>query len=320
MEDLDLNLSDFMARVNSDLIGKYVNIASRSANFLTKKFDGELSSVSVTDNEIVRHFFESSENIADAYKSRQYSKGIREIMSLADRANSYIDTHKPWELAKSESERERLHEICSIALNLFKVLTVYLKPVLPALAEEVEKFLNVNNLQWSDSKKCLPTSHVIKPYQHLMGRIDPKLIDKLISLNVQEPVKPKVQISKIKAKKMTTENATNENTTDITIDTFNKVDLRIGKIIEAEHVDGADKLVRLKIDLGSEQRQIFAGIKSAYNPEDLKGKLVVVVANLKARKMRFGESQGMVLAASGEESGIFLISPESGATPGMQVK
>ena len=320
MEDIDLNLSDFMARVNSDLIGKYVNIASRSANFLTKKFDGELSSVSVTDNEIVRHFFESSENIADAYKSRQYSKGIREIMSLADRANSYIDTHKPWELAKSESERERLHEICSIALNLFKVLTVYLKPVLPALAEEVEKFLDVNNLQWSDSKKCLPTSHVIKPYKHLMGRIDPKLIDKLISLNVQEPVKPKVQISKTKAKKMTTENAANENTTDITIDTFNKVDLRIGKIIEAEHVDGADKLVRLKIDLGSEQRQIFAGIKSAYNPEDLKGKLVVVVANLKARKMRFGESQGMVLAASGEESGIFLISPESGATPGMQVK
>lgn len=320
MEDLDLNLSDFMARVNSDLIGKYVNIASRSANFLTKKFDGELSSVSVTDNEIVRHFFESSENIADAYKSRQYSKGIREIMSLADRANSYIDTHKPWELAKSESERERLHEICSVALNLFKLLTVYLKPVLPALAEEVEKFLDVNNLQWSDSKKCLPASHVIKPYQHLMGRIDPKLIDKLISLNVQEPVKPKVQISKTKAKKMTTENAANENTTDITIDTFNKVDLRIGKIIEAEHVDGADKLVRLKIDLGSEQRQIFAGIKSAYNPEDLKGKLVVVVANLKARKMRFGESQGMVLAASGEESGIFLISPESGATPGMQVK
>ena len=320
MEDLDLNLSDFMARVNSDLIGKYVNIASRSANFLTKKFDGELSSVSVTDNEIVRHFFESSENIADAYKSRQYSKGIREIMSLADRANSYIDMHKPWELAKSESERERLHEICSVALNLFKLLTVYLKPVLPALAEEVEKFLDVNNLQWSDSKKCLPTSHVIKPYQHLMSRIDPKLIDKLISLNVQEPVKPKVQISKTRAKKMTTENATNENTTDITIDTFNKVDLRVGKIIEAEHVDGADKLVRLKIDLGSEQRQIFAGIKSAYNPEDLKGKLVVVVANLKARKMRFGESQGMVLAASGEESGIFLISPESGATPGMQVK
>ncbi len=320
MEDIDLNLSDFMARVNSDLIGKYVNIASRSANFLTKKFDGELSSVSVTDNEIVRHFFESSENIADAYKSRQYSKGIREIMSLADRANSYIDTHKPWELAKSESERERLHEICSVALNLFKLLTVYLKPVLPALAEEVENFLDVNNLQWSDSKKCLPTSHVIKPYQHLMGRIDPKLIDKLISLNVQEPVKPKIQIRKTKAKKMTTENAANENSTDITIDTFNKVDLRIGKIIDAEHVDGADKLVCLKIDLGSEQRQVFAGIKSAYNPENLKGKLVVVVANLNARKMRFGESQGMVLAASGEESGIFLISPESGATPGMQVK
>ena len=139
MEDIDLNLSDFMARVNSDLIGKYVNIASRSANFLTKKFDGQLSGVSVAGNEIVRHFFESSEDIADAYKSRQYGKGVREIMSLADRANSYIDTHKPWELAKSESDREKLHEVCSVALNLFKLLTVYLKPVLPALAESVEK-------------------------------------------------------------------------------------------------------------------------------------------------------------------------------------
>ena len=320
MEDIDLNLSDFMARVNSDLIGKYVNIASRSANFLTKKFDGQLSGVSVTGNEIVRHFFESSEDIADAYKSRQYGKGVREIMSLADRANSYIDTHKPWELAKSESDREKLHEVCSVALNLFKLLTVYLKPVLPALAESVEKFLDVDSLQWSDSKKCLPKSHVIKPYQHLMGRIDPKLIDKLISLNVQEPIKAKIQVSKAKVKKMKTENATIENTTDITIDTFNKIDLRVGKIIEAEHVEGADKLVRLNIDLGSEKRQVFAGIKSAYNPKDLKEKLVVVVANLKARKMRFGESQGMVLAASSEESGIFLISPESGAVPGMQVK
>jgi methionyl-tRNA synthetase len=153
-----------------------------------------------------------------------------------------------------------------------------------------------------------------------MGRIDPKLIDKLISLNVQEPIKAKIQVSKAKVKKMKTENATIENTTDITIDTFNKIDLRVGKIIEAEHVEGADKLVRLNIDLGSEKRQVFAGIKSAYNPEDLKEKLVVVVANLKARKMRFGESQGMVLAASSEESGIFLISPESGAVPGMQVK
>ena len=320
MEDIDLNLSDFMARVNSDLIGKYVNIASRSANFLTKKFDGQLSGVSVTDKDIVRHFFESSEDIADAYKSRQYGKGVREIMSLADRANSYIDTHKPWELAKSESDREKLHEVCSVALNLFKLLTVYLKPVLPALAESVEKFLDVDSLQWSDSKKCLPKSHVIKPYQHLMGRIDPKLIDKLISLNVQEPIKAKIQVSKAKVKKMKTENATIENTTDITIDTFNKIDLRVGKIIEAEHVEGADKLVRLNIDLGGEKRQVFAGIKSAYNPEDLKEKLVVVVANLKARKMRFGESQGMVLAASSEESGIFLISPESGAVPGMQVK
>ena len=322
MEDIDLNLSDFMARVNSDLVGKYINIASRSANFLAKKFDGKLSDISVTNNEVVCYFFECSENIADAFEARQYSKGIREIMALADRANTYIDTQKPWELAKSESDLnlEKLHEVCTVAINLFKILTVYLKPVLPTLAADVEQFLAIDALQWSDSKRCLPTKHVINSYQHLMGRIDPKLIDKLITLNNQEPIKSKTQSNKPTPKKMATEKTTAVNTTDITIDAFDKIDLRIGKIIEAENVEGADKLVRLKIDLGGEQRQVFAGIKSAYNPEDLKEKLVVVVANLKARKMRFGESQGMVLAASGEESGIFLISPESGAAPGMQVK
>ena len=320
MEDIDLNLADFMARVNSDLVGKYINIASRSANFLTKKFDGKLSSVSMTDDEIVQYFYSCSKNVADAFESRQYSKGIREIMSLADRANSYIDKQRPWELAKSESDSEKLHEVCSIAINLFKILTVYLKPVLPTLASKVEEFLDVNSLQWSDSKKCLPMAHVIKPYKHLMGRIDPKLIDKLISLNTQKPIQSKTQSNKPNSKKMTAEKTTVESTTDITIDAFNNVDLRVGRIIEAEHVEGADKLVRLKIDLGDKQRQVFAGIKSAYDPKDLKEKLVVVVANLKPRKMRFGESQGMVLAASSEDSGIFLISPESGAAPGMRVK
>lgn len=322
MEDIDLNLSDFMTRVNSDLVGKYINIASRSANFLAKKFDGKLTDLSLTDNEVMCYFFERSETIADAFEARQYSRGIREIMALADRANSYIDTQKPWELAKSASHTdiEKLHEVCSIAINLFKILTVYLKPVLPTLAAGVEGFLSLTSLKWSDSKKCLPRGHVIKSYKHLMGRVDQKLIDKLITLNSQESIEPKTHSSEPNTKKMTVKKNTVENASDITIDTFNKIDLRVGKIIEAKNVEGADKLARLKIDLGDEQRQVFAGIKSAYNPEDLEGKLVVVVANLKARKMRFGESQGMVLAASNEESGIFLISPDSGAVPGMQVK
>ncbi|MEJ6565521.1 MAG: methionine--tRNA ligase [Burkholderiales bacterium] len=323
MEDIDLNLTDFMARVNSDLVGKYINIASRAANFLTKNFDGYLSDASLDEHEILQYFFSRSKNVSDAYEAREYSKGIREIMSLADRANSYIDTQKPWELAKSEPNSKKLQEVCSVAINLFKILTVYLKPALPKLATAVEDFLNIKELQWPDSEKSLPPRHQINAYSHLMGRVDPKLIDKLIALNVQEPVDAKSQPTKKDQKKMTDKNtkeAGNEGPNEITIDAFNNIDLRVGRILEAEHVEGADKLVRLQIDLGTEQRQVLAGIKSAYNPEDLKQKLVVVVANLKARKMRFGESQGMVLAASGEDSGIFLISPESGAVPGMRVK
>ena len=242
-------------------------------------------------------------------------------MSLADRANSYIDGQKPWELAKSESKLKELQSVCSVSINLFKILTVYLKPALPKVASAVEKFLNVKELQWSDSEKSLPPKHQINAYNHLMGRIDPKLIEKLIALNVQEPADVTSQSTKKnKIADNNTKEVENEGPNEITIDAFNSIDLRVGKIVKAEHVEGADKLVRLKIDLGTEQRQILAGIKSDYNPEDLQHKLVVVVANLKARKMRFGESQGMVLAASGEESGIFLISPESGAVPGMRVK
>lgn len=321
MEDIDLNLTDFMARVNSDLIGKYINIASRAANFLTKKFDGHLSDISLDGHEILQYFFSRSKTIADSYEAREYSKGIREIMSLADRANSYIDGQKPWELAKSESKLKELQSVCSVSINLFKILTVYLKPALPKVASAVEKFLNVKELQWSDSEKSLPPKHQINAYNHLMGRIDPKLIEKLIALNVQEPADVTSQSTKKnKIADNNTKEVENEGPNEITIDAFNSIDLRVGKIVKAEHVEGADKLVRLKIDLGTEQRQILAGIKSDYNPEDLQHKLVVVVANLKARKMRFGESQGMVLAASGEDSGIFLISPESGAVPGMRVK
>ena len=323
MEDIDLNLTDFMARVNSDLVGKYINIASRAANFLTKNFDGHLSDVSLDEHEILQYFFSRSKNVSDAYEAREYSKAIREIMSLADRANSYIDTQKPWELAKSEPNSKKLQEVCSVAINLFKILTVHLKPALPKVATAVEEFLNIKELQWSDSEKSLPPKHQINAYSNLMGRVDPKLIDKLIALNVQEPVDARSQPAKKDKNKMTDKNtkeAETEGPNEITIDAFNNIDLRIGRILEAEHVEGSDKLVRLQIDLGTEQRQVLAGIKSAYNPEDLKQKLVVVVANLKARKMRFGESQGMVLAASGEDSGIFLISPESGAVPGMRVK
>ena len=320
MEDIDLNLADFMARVNSDLVGKFINIASRASNFLSKKFNGQLSEKSIDDHEIIKHFFNRSEHVATAFKTREYSKCIREIMALADRANSYIDTEKPWVLAKSSSDVEKLHEVCSIAINLFKILTVYLKPVLPNTAAAIELFLNTKNLQWLDSKKCLPTGHRIQPYTHLMGRVDPKLIDKLVTLNNSTSPETKSETANTQKNKINFEKVVNSNSDEITIDALNNIDLRIGRILAAAHVDGADKLLRLTIDLGNEKRQIFAGIKSAYAVEDLKNKLVVVVANLKARKMRFGESQGMVLAASGEDSGIFLISPDSGAIPGMRVK
>ncbi len=327
MEDIDLNLEDFVSRVNSDLIGKYVNIASRTAGFIAKYFDGRLSDRSFEENEILREFISKSPQISKNFEEREFGKAIREIMALADKANVYVDGEKPWELAKDETARLKLHEVCSISINLFKLLSVYLKPVLPSLVREVEKFLNIDNLSWADSQKLISPEHQVNKYQHLMTRVDQKHIDQLISANtVNLEQKPNASDSKKEEKKMSggQEKVTSDEEIPkidmISIDEFSKIDLRVALVKRAEHVEGADKLIKLVLQVGDEERQVFAGIKSAYAPEDLEGKLVVVVANLKPRKMRFGESQGMVLAASGDDSGIFVVSPDIGATHGMKVR
>lgn len=318
MEDIDLNLEDFIARVNSDLVGKFINIASRSANFLTKHFDGKVAKIDTNEHSIIREFQNAAPAISDAYDRREFGKAVRTIMSLADQANAYIDSQKPWELAKDATRQSELHTVCSIAMNLFKVITVYLKPVLPQISYQIEDLLNVNTLDWADAGKTLPQNHQINKYKHLLGRVDPKQVEQLVVANsAPQETKPSNH-QESKAMTQNEESIDNENS-EITIDTFSKVDLRVAQVIKAEHVEGADKLIRLELDLGHEKRQVFAGIKAAYDPDDLVNKLVVVVANLKPRKMRFGESQGMVLAASGDESGIFVVSPDSGAKPGMKV-
>jgi methionyl-tRNA synthetase len=336
MEDIDLNLDDFIARVNSDLVGKYVNIASRCAGFVFKRFDGQLAASSASDNPVIGELQAASGNIGNLYEAREFGKALREVMLLADKANAFVDAHKPWELAREEGQDARLQQVCSDALNMFRLLTVYLKPVLPMVAENVEKFLGISPLTWADTGSLLAGGHRINKYKHLMTRVDSKQIDALVAANTEslEPT-PQSHSRQRNAQRQTNtanENTTMTSTTDaaqsppveddgiITIDDFTKVDLRVAKIVNAEHVEGADKLLRLELDIGTEKRQVFAGIKSAYDPETLKGRMTVMVANLKPRKMRFGESQGMVLAASGDGPGIFLLSPDDGAEPGMKVR
>ena len=323
MEDIDLNLDDFVARVNSDLIGKYVNIASRCAGFISKRFEGRLSKELPPSQLLARlQAVETWKKIGLLYADRDYSKAIREIMALADEVNKYVDSKKPWDLAKVTASDLELHQVCSLAINLFWLLTVYLKPVLPVVAAKVQAFLGLTNeqMKW-EQYAALLNGHQIQPYQHLMQRIDPKQIAALVDAN-KESLAPTDNIPPVeKAKAMET---TPANNSPISIDDFTKVDLRIARIVEAAHVEGADKLIRLSLDIGEETpRQVFAGIKSAYDPATLVGRLTVMVANLAPRKMKFGMSEGMVLAASdtdGKSPGLFLISPDSGAQPGMRVK
>jgi methionyl-tRNA synthetase len=313
MEDLDLSLDDFVAKVNSDLIGKYINIASRCAGFISKRFDGKLGN---TDSAATTEFQASFTNgeIAHCYEQRDFSRALREIMRLADVANQYIAEKKPWELAKQEGKEAELQEACSTALTLFRDLTLYLKPVLPELAAQVENFLNIAPLTWGDTWQPLPTAHSINTYQHLAIRLDPKLIEAMVAAN-QENLKP---MNEVQAE---TKPAIAPIAETISIDDFNKVDLRVAKIVNAEHVEGAEKLLKLTLDIGEDQpRTVFAGIKSAYDPEKLKGRMTVMVANLAPRKMKFGLSEGMVLAASGETPGLFVLSPDDGAQPGMRIK
>ena len=323
MEDIDLSLDDFVARVNSDLVGKYVNIASRAAGFVSKRFAGQLAPA---DAELpaLKAIQEAAPHIAELYEAREFGKAMREIMALTDGANQYVDSVKPWELAKQEGKEAELHAACSNALNLFRLLTVLLKPILPVLAGKVEAFLNIAPLNWADTQGLLAAGHGINAYEHLMTRVDPKLIEKLIAAN-KESLAPTAESAKV-AEKPAALAAKPAETSDglCSIDDFMKIDLRIALIANAEHVEGADKLIRLSLDIGEDKpRQVFAGIKSAYDPATLIGRLTVMVANLAPRKMKFGMSEGMVMAASdpdGKTPGIYLLSPDSGAQPGMRVK
>ena len=311
MEDIDLNLDDFAARVNSDLIGKFINIASRCAGFISKKFDGKLAET-LPKLELLETLRSAAPDILALYEARESGKALREIMALADLCNQYVDEMKPWELAKNTEDAAKLHEVSSMSLNLFRLLAIYLKPVLPKLAEDVEAFLCIVPLTWEDARVSLQ-GHAIKPYKHLMTRVEAKQIEDLIAANqaglqTEKPAAlpaPPATIAPIGE--------------TIGIDDFSKLDLRIAKIVHAEHVPDAEKLLKLTLDIGSEIRSVFAGIKSAYTPESLIGRYTVMVANLAPRKMRFGESQGMVLAA-GDGSGLYLLSPDDGAKPGMRVK
>jgi methionyl-tRNA synthetase len=328
VEDIDFNPDDFMARVNSDLVGKYSNIASRCAGFL-KRFDGKLTTGSTVDS--VVNLQQHANQIQAAYNARELGYALRMIMSLADQVNQFVNDAKPWELAKDPAQKQTLHWVCSQAINAFRLLTLYLKPVMPDLARNVEGFLNIRPLDWSDSATLLADGHRINEYKHLMTRVEEKQLDALLDIE-KEPAKvtastphpgspaksgvaPSPQPSPSKGEGEVSGSPT------ITIDDFAKIDLRIAKITQAEHVEGADKLLKLTLDVGAlGARQVFAGIKSAYDPATLVGRLTVVVANLAPRKMKFGLSEGMVLAASGDTPGIYLLSPDAGAQPGMRVK
>ncbi len=313
VEDIDLNLEDFSARVNSDLVGKVVNIASRCAGFIRKRFDGTLSE-QVAEQTLFDEFVAAGDSIANRYENREFSHAVREIMALADRANQYIDEKKPWVIAKEEGKDQELHQVCSMGINLFRILMGYLRPILPATADKSEAFLQIDAMSWESLKQPL-TGHAIAKFKPLMTRVEQPQIEAMLNDSKDD----------LEAQAKTAAKPTGPLTDDPIADTieypdFAKVDLRVVKIVKAEHVEGADKLLQLTLDLGGETRNVFAGIKSAYSPEDLEGRLTVMVANLAPRKMRFGVSEGMVLAAGPGGENLFVLNPDSGAIPGMKVK
>jgi methionyl-tRNA synthetase len=299
--------------VNSDLVGKVVNIASRCAGFINKRFAGRLAD-SCSEPDLYEDFVDAGDAVASDYAQREFSQAIRKIMALADRANQYIDANKPWVLAKQEGGEQAVQEVCSTGLNLFRVLLAYLKPVLPAMAHAAEDFLNIEPLSW-DAIATPLTDQTIKPFQPLMTRVEQEKIDAMLNDS-------KDSLGSRPAATPATEGPLQADPVAATIDfeDFAKIDLRIARISKAEHVEGADKLLALTLDLGGETRSVFAGIKSAYDPADLEGKLTVMVANLAPRKMRFGVSEGMVLAAGPGGKDLFILHPDSGAQPGMRVK
>lgn len=310
-EDIDFNPEDFMLRVNADLIGKYVNIASRAAGFISKRFDGKLGAVSADGQALLAALRDAKDGIVASYEARDTARAARDIMALCDKVNSYVDANKPWELAKQEGMDARLQDVCSTCIEAFRLLTVYLKPMLPAVAEQVEAFLSVQPLQFADADRLLGAGHGIGKYEHLMQRVVVEQLDALF----EPPAAPVVEAVKPGGE---------EIAPTITIDDFAKIDLRIAKIVECKPVEGSTKLLQLTLDAGEgKTRNVFSGIASMYQPEQLQGKLTVLVANLAPRKMKFGISEGMVLAASHADEkahpGIYVLEPFPGATPGMRI-
>ncbi len=310
IDDLDLNLEDFVQRVNADVVNKLVNLASRNAGFIAKRFDGKLAAT-CAEPELYAEFANARTAIAEAYESREFSRAIREIMALADKANRYVDDKAPWVIAKQEGADAELQAVCSVGINLFRVLMAYLKPVMPHLAERAEAFL-AETLSWDGIATPL-IDHTVAPFKALFSRIEPAKIDAMIEASKED-------LAKEQAPKATGPLVDDPISETIAYDDFAKVDLRVALITKAEAVPEADKLLKLQLDIGGETRQVFAGIKSAYNPEDLEGKLTVMVANLAPRKMRFGMSEGMVLAAGPGGKDLWILEPQEGAQPGMRVK
>ncbi|MDO9259531.1 MAG: methionine--tRNA ligase [Polaromonas sp.] len=316
-EDIDFNADDFMARVNSDLVGKYVNIASRAAGFIAKRFAGQLGEISADGDALLSVLRAQSDTITQLYEFREFAKALREVMLLADRVNAYVDQNKPWELAKQAGMDGRLHDVCTVCIEAFRLLTIYLKPVLPALGAEVENFLKTGPLGFADAAAGLGSGHAIGDYKHLLQRVDVKQLEALFEPPAQETPAPSA-IESIAP-------GGEDIAPAISIDDFSKIDLRIAKIVNCEAVEGSTKLLRLTLDVGEGTlRNVFSGIASSYKPEDLIGKHTVMVANLAPRKMKFGISEGMVLAASHAnekaQPGIFVLEPLPGAQPGMRVR
>jgi methionyl-tRNA synthetase len=312
VDDIDLNLADFRQRVNSDLVGKVVNIASRCAGFINKQFDGELAGT-CSEPELYAEFVSAGEAIAADYEAREFGHAIRKIMALADRANQYIDANKPWVLAKQEGRGDAVQAICSTGINLFRVLATWLQPVLPSMADDVEALLNIPPMTW-DAVNAPLTAHRINRFRPLMTRVEQEKVDAMLEDS-------KEHLASAEAAQQAPGPLQEDPIADpVSFDDFARLDLRIARIAKAEHVDGADKLLRLTLDLGGETRNVFAGIKSAYAPESLEGKLTVMVANLAPRKMRFGVSEGMVLAAGPGGEDLWILEPDQGAQPGMRVK
>tara|TARA_R110002096_G_scaffold379_4_gene2292 strand:- start:2496 stop:4532 length:2037 start_codon:yes stop_codon:yes gene_type:complete len=313
VEDIDLNFEDFCQRVNTDLVNKVVNIASRCSGFISKRFDGKLADA-CSEPALFADFISASDEIADLYETREYSKAMRAISALADKANQYIDEKQPWVLAKQEGSDAELHAACSVGINLFYLIAAYLKPVVPEMVAKAEAFLNIDTMAWPTDWQPL-CAHRINKFKPLLTRVDN---DKLAAL--VEASKQNLEKTPTSAPAKTTDKAKTAEPALIDFEDFAKIDLRVARIEKAEHIEQADKLLRLTLSLGDQQRQVLAGIKSAYTPEQLEGRLTVIVANLKPRKMRFGVSEGMVLAAGPGGKEIWLLSPDDGATPGMKIK